>query len=74
MQGADDKTATTRGIISGTAEFISENLFDNVPVKHEEGYWTSQRGYNDIELDSRLFREVTWENSPKKVIFKLVEE
>ena len=49
-------------------------IFDNIPVKHEEGYWTSQRGYNDIELDSRLFREVTWENSPKKVIFKLVEE
>ena len=49
-------------------------IFDNVPVKHEEGYWTSQRGYNDIELDSRLFREVTWENSPKKIIFKLVEE
>ena len=47
-------------------------LFDNIPVKHGEGYWTSQRGYNDIELDSRLFSEVTWENSPKKV--ELVEE
>lgn len=47
-------------------------LFDNIPVKHEEGYWTSQRGYNDIELDSRLFPEVTWENSPKKI--ELVEE
>ena len=49
-------------------------LFDNVPVKHEEGYWTAQRGYYEIELDSRLFREVTWENSPKKVKFELVEE
>ena len=59
MQVARDKDDTLR-------------LFDNIPVKHEEGYWTSQRGYNDIELDSRLFPEVTWENSPKKV--KLVEE
>ena len=42
-------------------------LFDNIPVKHKEGYWTSQRGYNDIELDSCLFPDVTWENSPKKV-------
>lgn len=48
-------------------------LFDNIPVKHEEGYWTSQRGYNDIELDSRLFPEVTWENSPKKVKLELAE-
>ena len=48
------------------------HLFDNIPVKHEEGYWTSQRGYYDIELDSSLFPEVTWENSPKKV--ELVEE
>ncbi len=59
MQIARDKDGTLR-------------LFDNIPVKHEEGYWTSQRGYNDIELDSRLFPEVTWENSPKKV--ELVEE
>ena len=59
MQVARDKDGTLR-------------LFDNIPVKHEEGYWTSQRGYNDIELDSRLFSEVTWENSPKKV--ELVEE
>ena len=59
MQIARDKEGTLR-------------LFDNIPVKHEEGYWTSQRGYNDIELDSRLFPGVTWENSPKKV--DLVEE
>lgn len=42
-------------------------LFDTIPVKHEEGYWTSPRGYYDIELNSNLFPEVTWENSPKKV-------
>ena len=47
-------------------------LFDTTPVKHEEGYWTSPRGYYDIELNSSLFPEVTWENSPKKV--ELVEE
>ena len=47
-------------------------IFDNVPVKHEEVYWTSQRGYYDLELNSRLFPEVTWENSPKKVVFKLL--
>ena len=57
MQIARDKEGTLR-------------LFDNIPVKHEEGYWTSQRGYNDIELDSHLFPEVTWENSPKEVEFK----
>lgn len=49
-------------------------IFDNIPVKHEEGYWTSQRGYYDLELNSRLFPEVTWENSPKRVELKLVEE
>lgn len=58
MQIARDKDGTLR-------------LFDTIPVKHEEGYWTSPRGYYDIELNSRLFPEVTWENSPKKV--KLVE-
>lgn len=47
-------------------------LFDTIPVKHEEGYWTSPRGYYDIELNSSLFPEVTWENSPKKI--ELVEE
>ena len=54
MQIARDKDGTLR-------------LFDTIPVKHEEGYWTSPRGYYDIELNSSLFPEVTWENSPKKV-------
>ena len=58
MQIARDKDGTLR-------------LFDTIPVKHKEGYWTSPRGYYDIELNSSLFPEVTWENSPKKV--KLVE-
>lgn len=58
MQIARDKDGTLR-------------LFDTIPVKHEEGYWTSPRGYYDIELNSSLFPELTWENSPKKV--KLVE-
>ena len=49
-------------------------IFDNKPIRQEEGYWTSQRGYDDIEIDSHLFPEVTWENSPKKVEFRVVEE
>ena len=33
MQGADDKTATVRGIISGTAEWVSEHLDENPFLK-----------------------------------------
>ena len=31
MNGADDKTANTKALISGTSEYISENLFDSIP-------------------------------------------
>lgn len=31
MNGADEKTANLRGLISGTTEYISENLFDSLP-------------------------------------------
>lgn len=48
-------------------------LFDNIPIKHEKGYWYSQPGYDEIELCSRLFPEVTWENSPKQIEFKLID-
>lgn len=46
-------------------------LYDNMPRKFKE-YWDVQRGYTAIELDSSLFPEVTWENSPQKV--ELVKE
>lgn len=44
-------------------------LYDNMPKKFEE-YWDVQRGYTAIELDSSLFPEVTFENSPKKMELK----
>lgn len=31
MNGADDTTATIKGFIGGTSEYISENLFDSIP-------------------------------------------
>lgn len=49
----------------------SLNLYDNIPDKRSE-YFLSYAGYNDIPLDERLFPEVTYENSPRQVELKLI--
>lgn len=46
-------------------------LWFNKPVRQGEG-WYNNDGF--FILDSVQFPEVTWENSPKKVKFELVEE
>ena len=45
-------------------------LYDNMPEKRSE-YFLSYTGYDDMPLDSRLFPEVTFENSPREVELKL---
>ena len=46
-------------------------LFDK-PPKLENSYFFPQRGYDSFLLDSELFPEVTFENSPQEVELKLV--
>lgn len=46
-------------------------LWFNKPVRQGEG-WYNNDGF--FILDSVQFPEVTWENSPKKVKFELVEK
>lgn len=46
-------------------------LFDK-PPKLENSYFFPQRGYDSFLLDSELFPEVTFENSPREVELKLV--
>lgn len=45
-------------------------LYDNMPEKRSE-YFLPYTGYDDMPLDSRLFPEVTFENSPREVELKL---
>lgn len=45
-------------------------LYDNTPEKRSE-YFLPYTGYDDMPLDSRLFPEVTFENSPQEVELKL---
>ena len=47
-------------------------LFDK-PPKLENSYFFPQRGYDSFLLDSELFPEVTFENSPQEVELKLVK-
>lgn len=46
-------------------------LYNNQP-KLENSYFFPQRGYDSFLLDSELFPDVTFENSPQKVELKLV--
>ena len=46
-------------------------LYDNTPDKRSE-YFLPYAGYNDFCLDSRMFPEVTFENSPREVELRLV--
>ena len=39
MNGSNDKNTTIRGLISGTAEYKSQNIFDSVP-----GFQTGELG------------------------------
>lgn len=48
-------------------------LYDNTP-RLENSYFFTQRGYNSFLLDSELFPEVTFYNSPQQVQLKLMEE
>lgn len=48
-------------------------LYDAYPKKQSE-FFGNQFGYSSMLLDAKLYPEVTWENSPKKVELKLVEE
>lgn len=48
-------------------------LYDN-PPKLENSYFFPQRGYDSFLLDSELFPDVTFENSPQEVKLKLVNE
>ena len=48
-------------------------LYDN-PPRLENSYFSPQRGYDSFLLDSELFPEVTFHNSPQEVQLKLMEE
>ena len=55
-------------------------LYNNKPnFVEDEGLFLSNENsedndiyYDGIEIDSKLFPEVTWENSPKRVELKLI--
>lgn len=48
-------------------------LYDALPILRGNWYY-AQRGHDSYALDERLFPEVTFENSPKRIEMKLVEE
>lgn len=53
-------------------EYGSLYLYDHIPIK--QGIWfRSQRGYDMMKLDDRLFPEITFNNSPQKVELKLIK-
>ena len=47
-------------------------LYDTLPIERED-YFECRRGYDCYHLDSKLFPEVTFEESPQKVELRLVE-
>ena len=46
----------------------------NKPPRLERCYFLPQKGYDFLQLDSELFPDVTFENSPQEVEIKLVNE
>jgi hypothetical protein len=46
----------------------------NKPPRLEKSYFFPQKGYDSFSLDSELFPEVTFYNSPQEVQLKLMEE
>lgn len=48
-------------------------LYDAKPIKRRD-YFDSQRGFNSIELNSYLFINIDFENSPQEVELKLVND
>lgn len=46
--------------------------YDVEPTENGFGCWESSG--NEYEIDWRLFSEVTYENSPQQVEFKLIKE
>ena len=48
-------------------------LYDNTPIK-KGIYFQPQRGYDMMELDDRLFPEITFANSPQEVELKLINK
>lgn len=49
--------------------------YDEIPQKKENyGFFIATNVFNNKQyaLDSRLFPEVTWENSPRKVKIELI--
>ena len=45
-------------------------LYDVEPTENGFGYWESSGNY--YEIDWRLFPEVTFENSPKKISVEII--
>ena len=51
---------------------IGLGLYDTEPFLEYDGSWSSSGNW--YEIDEKLFPEVTFENSPKRVELKLIEE
>lgn len=49
-------------------------LYEDYPRREAERFMPCDNSVNYFEVDAGEFPEVTWENSPKKVELKLVEE
>lgn len=49
-------------------------LYNDKPIKSNNfGLFQADYNSDEIEIDSELFPEVTWENSPQQVELKLVK-
>lgn len=50
-------------------------LYDAKPVRREAlEMFVPQIGYESLVIEEDMFPEVTWENSPQEIEFKLVKE
>ena len=56
--------------------WIARDMGGRLTLHYERPIWIANRGWNNVWAipDSSTFPEVTFENSPKKVEIKLVEE
>ena len=56
--------------------WIARDMGGRLTLHCERPIWIANRGWNNVWAipDSNIFPEVTFENSPKKVEIKLVEE